>query len=186
MRKHIIKKAVLLLSLWSVWGTAYAQTGSENYVYSKTYLSDPAVANAKISETVTYFDGLGRPKQVVNVKAATGGKDLVVPITYDGFGRQTKDILPVPANSQISGIHAGITNESAANSFYGAPNAFSEKEIESSPLDRVLQQGQPGDPWKLGGGHTQKYNYEVTLSSPSSSIIAMASFSAYRRLVAGV
>lgn len=171
MRKYSIKKAVLLLSLWSAWSTIYAQTGTENYVYSKTYLSDPAVANAKASETITYFDGLGRPKQVVNVKAATGGKDLVVPITYDGFGRQSKNILPVPANSQNSGIHAGITDETPANSYYGVTNAFAEKEFDTSPLDRVLQQGQPGDPWKLGGGHTQKYKYEANAAGEVKKFI---------------
>lgn len=84
MKKILIPIGALLLS-----NVAHAQLSpTENYVYSKTYLSDPTLANPKTSETVQYFDGLGRPKQVVNVKASPQGKDVVTHIEYDGFGRQ--------------------------------------------------------------------------------------------------
>ncbi|WP_454046721.1 DUF6443 domain-containing protein [Chryseobacterium sp. Marseille-Q8038] len=36
---------------------------------------------------------MGRPKQIVNVKASPLGKDVVTPIVYDGFGRQVLDYL---------------------------------------------------------------------------------------------
>lgn len=151
-------KKITILGLLFTAMAAYAQSTTENYIHSKTCLSGDC---SKKTETVTYFDGLGRPKQIISVKATTTGKDLVTPITYDGFGRQVKDILPVPANSLNSAIHTGIVNEAAANSYYGTANAYTEKEIENSPLDRVLQMAQPGDPWKMGGGHTQKFKYEV-------------------------
>ncbi|WP_454045299.1 DUF6443 domain-containing protein [Chryseobacterium sp. Marseille-Q8038] len=90
MKKILIPIGILIM------GTVHAQlTNTENYVYSKTYLSDPTLANVKSSETVQYFDGLGRPKQIVNVKASPLGKDVVTPIVYDGFGRQVLDYLPV-------------------------------------------------------------------------------------------
>lgn len=151
-------KKITILGLLFTAMAAYAQSTTENYIQSKTCLSGDC---SKKTETVTYFDGLGRPKQIISVKATTTGKDLVTPITYDAFGRQVKDILPVPANSLNSAIHTGIVNETAANSYYGTANAYTEKEIENSPLDRVLQMAQPGDPWKMGGGHTQKFKYEV-------------------------
>ncbi|MBO9693373.1 DUF6443 domain-containing protein [Chryseobacterium sp.] len=140
----------------------YAQSTTENYIQSKTCLSGDC---SKKTETITYFDGLGRPKQIISVKSTPTGKDLVTPITYDAFGRQAKDILPVPANTLNSAIHTGIVNESTANSYYGASNAYTEKEIENSPLDRVLQLAQPGDPWKMSSGHTQKYKYETNLGT---------------------
>ncbi|UKB81345.1 DUF6443 domain-containing protein [Chryseobacterium sp. MEBOG07] len=152
-----MKKIQLLGLLFTVMVT-YAQSTTENFIQSKTCLSGDC---SKKIETITYFDGLGRPKQIVSVKSTTTGKDLVTPFTYDGFGRQVKDILPVPANTLNSAIHTGIVNESTANSYYGVVNAYTEKEIENSPLDRVLQLAQPGDPWKMGAGHTQKYKYEV-------------------------
>lgn len=151
-------KKIQLLGLLFTAITTYAQSTTENYIQSKTCLNGDC---SKKAEIVTYVDGLGRPKQIVNVKATSSGKDMVTPITYDGYGRQTKDILPVPANTLNSAIHTGIVNETTANSYYGAANAYTEKEIENSPLDRVLQLAQPGDPWKMGGGHTQKFKYEV-------------------------
>ncbi len=156
MKKYIITKALSLLGLM-VAGMSYAQS-NDNYVQSITCLNDDCT---KKSETITYFDGLGRAKQIINVKATPTGKDLVTPVTYDGFGRQTKNILPVPVATQNSLIHTGITNESTANSYYGVSNAFAEKEIENSPLDRVLQQANPGEAWKMSSGKTQKFKYEA-------------------------
>ena len=151
-------KKIQLVGLLFTAITAYGQSTTENYVQSKTCLSGDC---SKKAESIIYFDGLGRPKQIVSVKSTTTGKDLVTPITYDGFGRQVKDILPVPANTLNSAIHTGIVNENTANSYYGAANAYTEKEIENSPLDRVLQVAHPGEPWKKAGGHTQKFTYEV-------------------------
>ncbi|WP_145953274.1 DUF6443 domain-containing protein [Chryseobacterium indologenes] len=161
-------KKIQLLGLLFTAMMTYAQSTTENYIQSKTCLSGDC---SKKTETITYFDGLGRPKQIVSVKATSTGKDLVTPITYDGFGRQVKDILPVPANTLNSAIHTGIVNETAANSYYGATNAYIEKEIENSPLDRVKQVAQPGDPWKMATGHTQKLKYEVNQGSEVKKFI---------------
>ncbi|SHM65693.1 DUF6443 domain-containing protein [Chryseobacterium polytrichastri] len=161
MKKQFIKKALSIFGLM-VAGISYAQSNTENYVQSKNCLNNDC---SKISETITYFDGLGRAKQIINVKTSSTGKDLVTPVTYDGFGRQTKNILPTPVANQNSLIHSGITNESTANSYYGVANAYAETEIENSPLDRVLQQANAGDAWKLSSGHTQKFRYEANAGS---------------------
>ncbi|MBP1165008.1 RHS repeat-associated protein [Chryseobacterium sp. PvR013] len=161
-------KKIHLLGLLLIAMLTSAQSTTENYIQSQTCLSGDC---SKKTETLTYFDGLGRPKQIVSVKATTTGKDLVTPIIYDAFGRQVKDILPVPANTLNSGIHTGIIDETAANSYYGTANAYTEKEMENSPLDRLKQVAQPGDPWKMAGGHTQKLKYEVNLGSEVKKFI---------------
>ncbi|MDH5032349.1 DUF6443 domain-containing protein [Chryseobacterium cucumeris] len=161
-------KKIQLLGLLFTAMTAFAQSTTENYIHSKTCLNGDC---SKKTETVTYFDGLGRPKQIISVKATTTGKDLVTPITYDGFGRKDKDILPVPANTLNSAIHTGIVNETAANSYYGVTNAYTERDIENSPLDRVKQVAQPGEPWKMAAGHTQKFKYEVNQGSEVKKFI---------------
>jgi len=161
MKKYTLTKALLLLGL-ILSGISLAQSTTENYVQSKTCLNDDCTKKAEI---ITYFDGLGRAKQIIGVKTTPTGKDLVTPVTYDGFGRQVKNILPVPADTQNSNIHTGITSESTANSYYGVSNAFSEKEIENSPLDRVLKQANPGEEWKMSSGHTQKFKYEANLGN---------------------
>lgn len=166
MKKFIARKynMATLLSVFFLLASRLflAQSANENYVQSKTCLNEDC---SKKSEVITYFDGLGRPKQIVRVKSTPTGQDLVTPVTYDGFGRQIKDILPVPVTSLNSSIDPGITNEAAANSYYGVSNAYSEKQLENSPLDRMLQQAAPGEAWKMSSGKTQKFSYDANLGN---------------------
>ncbi|MDC8104824.1 DUF6443 domain-containing protein [Chryseobacterium sp. PTM-20240506] len=143
MKKIIIPIGVL------VTGMLQAQLSpTENYVYSKTILDyDANNQPIKTSETVQYFDGLGRPKQVVNIKASPQGKDVVTPIEYDGFGRQIKDYLPIPQGQTLNG---GIVSNPLANVIntpYGQEKIYAEKTLENSPLDRLLEQKQVGTAW---------------------------------------
>ncbi|WP_345987739.1 DUF6443 domain-containing protein [Chryseobacterium sp. Chry.R1] len=135
--------AVLVVSL------VHAQLSpTENYVYSKTILDyDTNNQPTKTSETVQYFDGLGRPKQIINIKASPTGKDVVTPIEYDGFGRQVKDYLPIPQGQTLNG---GIVSNPLANVIntpYGQEKIYAEKTLENSPLDRLLEQKQVGTAW---------------------------------------
>ncbi len=150
-----MKKSILFILLFVaqiIW--AQTPTATENYIYTKTYLS---ADGSKKTETIQYFDGLGRAKEVVQVKATPLGKDLVVPVTYDQLGRQTKTLLPVPVATANSGIHG--TDESTVNSYYGVANAFSEQKLENSPLARVLEAAGPGTEWAMSTGHTTKMQY---------------------------
>ena len=146
MKKILIPIGTLLLS-----GFVHAQLSStENYIQSKTYLEPVTTSSstAKQIETIQYFDGLGRPKQVVNVKASPTGKDVVTHIEYDGFGRQVKDYLPVPQQGTQNGaIYTSPLSNATQPTLYGAEKIFSEKILENSPLDRVLQQKQVGNAW---------------------------------------
>ncbi|RQO41572.1 sugar-binding protein [Chryseobacterium sp. KBW03] len=136
--------------------SAFAQTMTENYVYSKVSLSEDG---SKKSETIQYFDGLGRPKQTIQVKSTPLGQDIVMPVTYDQLGRQTRSILPVPMATSNLGIQN--VSEATANTYYGVPNAYSEQKLEASPLARVLETASPGSEWAMNSGHTRKATYEV-------------------------
>ncbi|MEC5174222.1 DUF6443 domain-containing protein [Chryseobacterium nepalense] len=144
MKKILIPIGALLIS-----GLSQAQlTTTENYVYSKTYLDYNGTTPTKSSETVQYFDGLGRAKQVVNVKASPTGKDVVTHIEYDVFGRQVKDYLPVPQlGTQNGAIYTSPLSNATQPTLYGSEKIFSEKILENSPLDRILQQKQVGNAW---------------------------------------
>ncbi|WP_315095014.1 DUF6443 domain-containing protein [Chryseobacterium timonianum] len=144
MKKLIIPIGMLLLS-HSVHGQL---SQGENYIQSKTYLDYNGTTPTKTSETVQYFDGLGRPKQVVNVKASPLGKDVVVHIEYDQFGRRVKDYLPVPQSATLNGgiIPNPLSNASQPN-IYGSEKIYSEKILENSPLNRLQQQIQVGNDW---------------------------------------
>ncbi|WP_051891320.1 DUF6443 domain-containing protein [Chryseobacterium sp. JM1] len=144
MKKTLIFKMLSVLFLLLVAGLE-AQTSTENYVQSKTCFNGDCSSRA---ETVTYFDGLGRPKQIVGVKASPLGRDVVTHIEYDAFGRQIYDFLPVPQPGTQNG---GIVPLSLANAtqpdIYGQEKIFSEKVFENSPLDRILEQKHPGNAW---------------------------------------
>ena len=77
--KIILPIGALLLS-----NLTYAQlstiSSNENYIQTKTYLDYNGTTATKSSETVQYFDGLGRPKQVINLQASPLGRDVVTPL----------------------------------------------------------------------------------------------------------
>lgn len=169
MKKIIIPVSILLMS-----GTINAQlTSTENYIQAKTYLDyDAAGQPVKNSETVQYFDGLGRLKQIVGVKYSPLGNDVVTPVEYDSYGRQAKDYLPIPQGGTLNG---GIVPNptGSASTFYGGEKIYSEKIIENSPLDRIKQQIQVGNDWSskpvnfgyeanIGEDYVRKYEVSTT------------------------
>lgn len=107
-------------------------------------------------ETVQYFDGLGRPMQTVNRKTSPNEKDIVLPVQYDAYGRETKKYLPY-----ISDENNGQFKKSAFTQqvvFYANPplgvatdiQPYAETIFEPSPLNKVLKQGAPGEAWQPG------------------------------------
>ncbi|BFO64699.1 DUF6443 domain-containing protein [Chryseobacterium sp. KCF3-3] len=156
MKKLIIPIGALLLS-----NITYAQlsiiSNNENYIQTKTYLDYNGTSPTKSSETVQYFDGLGRPKQIVNLQASPLGRDVVTHIEYDQFGRQVKDYLPVPQLSTSNGnYYSGPLGVYPTT--YGNEKIYSEKVLENSPLDRILEQKQVGSDWN---GKSVKFGYEA-------------------------
>ncbi|WEK70991.1 MAG: DUF6443 domain-containing protein [Candidatus Chryseobacterium colombiense] len=183
-----MKKLIIPISALFVAGVVRAQTlnlsTTENYVYSKTYLTDPTGTAPKASENVQYLDGLGRPKQIINIKASPLQRDIVSHIVYDQYGRQAVDYLPVPQSATANG--AIITNPlaNAVNTPLGNEIIFAKKEFEASPLDRVLEQKQVGAAWadkpvKLGysantDGEVKKYTATFDAASFTASITLSA------------
>ena len=164
-----------------------SQTATENYVLTKTYkvettssISSPTLSQAY--QEITYYDGLGRPKQHIAHKMGGNGQDLVTHIEYDALGRQTKDYLPYPRSS--SSLNIDLNALSGTESYYNDPdfenteNPYSEKELELSPFNRVLKQAAPGETWALGNGHEIEFDrdandagevYFFTVSNPGST-----------------
>ncbi|WP_294315629.1 DUF6443 domain-containing protein [uncultured Chryseobacterium sp.] len=177
MKKRIIPVWMLFAASGILSAQANPSSG-ENYIYTKTNLSDPSLPGTpKIAETVQYFDGLGRPSQVVSVKASPSGKDLVTQIPYDPFGRQTESWLPAPMATSNGAIQSGVG--SAAQTYYNDNFPFSRNNMEASPLNRVLSKVQPGSDWQqhpvgleyeVNGGDINKYTATYNYSTLQSSI----------------
>ncbi|WP_250255443.1 DUF6443 domain-containing protein [Chryseobacterium sp. Marseille-Q3244] len=166
-----MKKILSILSLLFA-GLYFAQTNltsSENYIYSKTCLSNDC---SKVSETVQYFDGWGKPVQVIDIKATPQGKDMVSHIEYDPFGRQVKNYLPVPQAGTLNGAiyTAPLANAPAV---YGSEKIYSENILESSPLSRLVKKIHTGNQW---ADKPVSFNYDVNVDGEVSQYIISTSW----------
>ncbi len=124
-----MKKIILGFNLLFVAGISFAQTNlsmNENYVYSKTCMDGDC---NKKSESVQYFDGLGRPIQSVAIKATPLGRDVVLPVEYDAQGRQAKNYFPVPQNGSQNGALYANPLANAPSAGYGNEKIYTEKKI---------------------------------------------------------
>lgn len=147
-------------------------SNNENYVHTLNPLKATAntsslEVNEKI-ESVTYYDGLGRAKQSVGIRAGGRCQDIVTHIEYDTYGRMDKEYLPY-AHTNNAGAYASgalLSTSSFYNTakYENTPNPYSEKEFEASPLNRVFKQAAPGEDWQLGGGNEIVFDYQTNSS----------------------
>lgn len=163
-----------------------------NYIVSNTILK-AGVTEADIdtlgvkslSQTIQYFDGLGRPVQSVVTQGSPNKKDIVQPVVYDQFGREARKYLPYVATTNDGWYKAnpvGTTNYTGSphHTFYNETNSliardaapYSETVFEPSPLNRIIKQGAPGATWQPDGtlsyasnDHTIKMGYEFNAAS---------------------
>ncbi len=159
--KQFIQATVILMVLICRVEYLYSQT-SYNYIIEKVYNGE------SYNPTLTYYDGLGRPVQVIDVAASPEMSDIVQHIEYDAFGRESRKYLPYVSDATSRVLHTSVKNEQLA--FYTAvdltvardANPWSETIFEASPLNRVLKQGAPGVLWQpeeSGNDHAMHLNY---------------------------
>jgi len=155
-----------------------------------------------VSQNVQYLDGLGRPIQAVQVRASPSGKDMVTPVAYDQYNREAINYLPYVApvgygtfefsaiSDQPAFYHpSGSTSGSQqGNGIINTASPFAAIIFEASPLNRVIEQGLPGDPWQpvpgSSSGHTVKTTFTTNdqtsgfsgtpvNNNPGSKIVAL-------------
>ena len=129
-------------------------------------------------ESITYFDGLGRPHQNVAIRQGASQKDIVTHIEYDAYGRQLKEYLPY-ASTEANGLYK-TSAQTHTNTFYNTTkygnttNPYSQKMLENSPLQRIFEQTAPGTDWGLGStvllqgysdGHTIKFEHQTNAAN---------------------
>jgi RHS repeat-associated protein len=150
---------------------ASTPSATQNYVISNTIRKDSIkletqlvnLSNCDLNQTIQYLDGLGRPLQTVQVKASPLGKDIIVPFAYDASGREAVKYEPYadPGTANGSFRAAAIANQLTFYSAGVAPASiqstsfpFSKTVFEPSPLNRVLENGAPGNIWQPGSART--------------------------------
>ncbi|WP_299244094.1 DUF6443 domain-containing protein [uncultured Aquimarina sp.] len=154
---------------------------NENYMYTRVYQKemtspDDITFTNDVIESIEYYDGLGRAKQQIGIKASPDEKDIVTHMEYDSLGRQAKQYLPFERQTGALGSYNTVDVIENINTYYqtkytddftgmavAAVNAFSESIFEASPLNRVLEQGAPGKDWKADKDadtdHTIKFDW---------------------------
>jgi len=165
------------LIAFGLLATSYSQTATKNYITTytpKVPLTDemtvPAQTKENCIKTVQYFDGLGRPDQTIQVALSPVGKDIVQPIEYDQYGRDSIRYLPYRGgNSNGNYVTTDLTEQSAyyLSQFPSTPDKdypYALIVFENSPLNRVMKQGAPGSAWQPAQ-HPVRHAYSTNISN---------------------
>ena len=83
--------------------TPLTPSQDQNYIRTIQYRARGAgnFAEADKVQQITYYDGLGRPIQSINGQGTPQGKDLLTPLTYDAWGRQSFAYLPFTPTASL-------------------------------------------------------------------------------------
>ncbi len=128
-------------------------------------INNLSIAEDAFLSEITYYDGLGRPKQQNAIGQNPENKDIVHHYEYDQFGREEKKYLPLPTNQNTGNFLSNPIPQ--INSYYQTEyndtNPYSQERFDNSPLSRVLETASPGDDWKLivnnSLDHTTKFEH---------------------------
>jgi len=161
-------------------------SSEQNYIIERTvrnpnYKTTAALTGKPVDSVnikVSYFDGLGRPMQIVDWQGSPLKNDLVQHIAYDGFGRESMKYLPYAKNTVKDG---GFKTTAGADqqAYYAAANTwdvhvkktdhpYAVTVFENSPLNRITEQGSPGLGWQPAADRTAV----VTTSTTGHTVVS--------------
>jgi RHS repeat-associated protein len=164
------------------------QLSADRNFVSKNQLKKPGVTTTAQADlltvddkiqTVTYMDGLGRPLQNISLQTSPAKKDIVMPVEYDGYGREVKKFLPY---TDVNGTGYGSLRTTAYAdqlTFYNPSgtiaidiqkdiNPYVQTFFEFSPFNKVKEQGAAGQVWQPGSGHSTQS--VVTINSATDDV----------------
>ena len=132
-----------------------------NYIIRNTLLDKnikniseiPTLSTNELLQSVEYFDGLGRPMQVVGTKQSPSQQDIIQPIVYDDFGRPALSHLPYayqsddPGNYRPQAVSEQATFYQSADKIAHDARPYAENLYEESPLNRIKHTYGPGEAW---------------------------------------
>ncbi len=169
-------------------------TASQSIILKPGFHASPNVL-LKISEnnsipnqeSITYYDGLGKPKQKIAIGQSPNGNDIVQHIEYDEFGRVSNKFLPHEYSLGVSGTYRADAKLSTKTyyknkhpeDFLGVTDVnlitpYSQNTFELSPLNRIEKQSSPGELFKTGSGHELRFDNEVNTSTEVRKYIVKA------------
>ena len=162
-------------------------SANQNFIKTKNYkvATTTSIASPTASQAlqgITYYDGLGRTIQKNANAQSNSGNDIITHIEYDLLGRQVRDYLPYASTQNTMAYVDGTTLKANIitqyQTKYGDANPYSEKLMESSPLNRVLEQAAPGNDWNLNNSvkHTVRLDYQTNATNEVKQFKATSNF----------
>ena len=150
-------------------------SSGQNYIRTMSMLvpyTGPYAQNYKRIETEQYYNGLGKPIQTVVMEGSPDNNDIVTPVAYDSYGRQTGQYLPYVDNSNNGAFVSNAINECINYYRYEFPTGresdtrpYSVINYENSPLNRVLGETPIGSAWSTKPT-------SITYATNASSVIS--------------
>jgi RHS repeat-associated protein len=145
---------------------------NENYIIVNNVQVDNVVSIDMIdglsetqkNQSIQYFDGLGRLSQSIVTKGSPERFDIIQPVKYDDFGRESRNYLPyvggtngwLKQNAFIE-QQTYYTNNSNSN-IATDPRPYSETLFEASPLNRPDKDYGAGQAWApVAAGGNNKF-----------------------------
>lgn len=122
----------------------------------------------EVKARVQYIDGFNRPLQTVFPYASINQKDIILANEYDWLGKSNKSFLPFEAPVAGGGfINNALAPGSGVYQFYNqgvtgsVPNnvPYSQGYSDGSPNGTIVEQGFPGETWKIGSENTIRKSY---------------------------
>ena len=152
----------------------------DNFIMSITPLnptSRVSITNQGISvssgvrtkATIQYYDGLGRPIELIALENTPNKDDLVQTSYYKGLHNAVEHWLPIPLQSEGQYIDADNV-KTAAQSYYQDSRPFMETMYENSALEREVGYQKPGDTWN---GHPSSTSYLINGTSDNIRIYSI-------------
>jgi hypothetical protein len=136
----------------------------------------------EVRQNTRYFDGLGRPIQTVDKQGSPIKVDVVTPMVYDAFGRESKKYLPVITNTMDGWYKTGLIDAAGnylnnttftnpydnglADKIADDQRPYTETVFEPSPLNRPDKDFGSGKEWYDNNRHV-KHGYLVNIHGTS-------------------
>jgi hypothetical protein len=160
---HVTVKVIILNNYNWVKETSVLVSDKKNV----SQVDPLAIGEKNISWS--YFDGLGRQMQNIQVQGSPAFKDIVQPIKYDVYGRESTKYLPYVAagsdgwfkDDALQDPNTSVIDEvlkyrsGKQYTFYQAGNQVATDQFpyaitvfEPSPLNRIHEQGASGADWQ--------------------------------------
>ena len=156
-------KYLYLLIALSLSSIVIAQVGNQNYICTRTMLN---TSGKSYIEQIVYYDGLGLPFQTVHKPVENdkvpANSILVTLQEYDDVGRADKTWLPIVASSDY--LAPSSFKSAAPGNHDNDSRPYSQPIYEPSPLNRIVQQYDPGAAWY--SGHPVAVEYLTNTSTP--------------------